>query len=75
MFSESYSYVRPDGKRVEFRRHFARAGILDLQARVTQDDGTPYSDEWFPVSDEGLSILQTQATDILDKLHPRTEGK
>lgn len=57
---ETRTYKRSgDGALIEVRRAFGRPLILDLESRRLKPDGTPHSDEWFPVTDEQLRNMQT----------------
>lgn len=69
--NETVTFRRPaDGALIEYRRNPYDPGILNLEARGLKPDGTPYADEWFPITDETFAFLQrTEAgRDLIDRL-------
>ena len=63
----TYIHERADGKLVEYRRYPYDPTILHMQGRVLRQDGNPYDDQWYTISDVELLRLQ-RCSDIVEHL-------
>lgn len=61
----TYIHEGPDGLKVEYRRVPAPYPALVLEHRVLRPDGRPYEDGWYHVTDDHLTWLQQDGSDIV----------
>lgn len=58
----------PDGRFVEYRRGSYDPVVLHLEHRELRPGGTPHNDQWYPVTDVGLLLLQRAGgTNLIDQ--------
>ena len=52
---------------IEYRRT-DDTNVFSLESRMLHDDGSPFDDRWYPVSDWELTQLQTLGTGVVEAL-------
>jgi hypothetical protein len=66
-------HVYDGGQLVEFRRGPCRVWP-DLESRELRPDGTPWSEEWFPVDTRTWITLTRHNPELLRALLPELDG-